>query len=325
MEGCSRSLCSAACSLDVQSVGEKSASGHLRKRNARKLERRARLGDFERAVLGHHVSRRHRPSHADLQVPLLVETLRIRVDSQVQVRVDRQELISHLARRRGRVDHHELLGVLGRDACLERVVQRHLSEFRVGRRLGDVDIDKAAQGVAPPRTHGRRQSPGRGEPCPALRDASQRACAGRSRVKKVSVTPTQTRKRKTGSTCPNHSHSELPQRSKDEGGKSEGDGDRELRDRGSQRRAGLQPVHALRACPDRAQSRTGGLQTQDDLRPGCLRGPVTVGEPRRGVPPYTNMATEDETPRGALACLHIGGAGTSCGRGAKGLSARGSG
>ena len=33
------------------------------------------------------------------------------------------------------------------------------------------------------------------------------------------------------------------------------------------------------------------------------------------------MATEDETPRGALACLHTGGAGTSCGRGAKGLSA----
>ena len=84
---------------------------------------------------------------------------------------------------------------------------------------------------------------------------------------------------------------------------------------------GLQPVHALRACPDRAQSRTGGLQTQDDLRPGCLRGPVMAGEPRRGVPPYTNMATEDETPRGALACLHTGGAGTSCGRGAKGLSA----
>ena len=50
---------------------------------------------------------------------------------------------------------------------------------------------------------------------------------------------------------------------------------------------GLQPVHALRACPDRAQSRTGGLQTQDDLRPGCLRGPVMAGEPRRGVPPYT--------------------------------------
>ena len=62
---------------------------------------------------------------------------------------------------------------------------------------------------------------------------------------------------------------------------------------------GLQPVHALRACPDRAQSRTGGLQTQDDLRPGCLRGPVMAGEPRRGVPPYTNMAAEDETPRGA--------------------------
>lgn len=182
MEGCSRNLCSAACSLDVQSVGEKSASGHLRKRNARKLERRARLGDFERAVLGHHVIRRHRPSHADLQVPLLVETLRIRVDSQVQVRVDRQELISHLARRRGRVDHHELLGVLGSDARLERIVQRHLSEFSVGRRVSDVDIDKAAQGVAPPRTHGRRQSPGRGEPCPALRDASQRACAGCSRV-----------------------------------------------------------------------------------------------------------------------------------------------
>ena len=37
------------------------------------------------------------------------------------------------------------------------------------------------------------------------------------------------------------------------------------------------------------------------------------------------MAAEDETPRGALACLHTGGAGTSCGRGAKGLSARGSG
>ena len=87
-------------------------------------------------------------------------------------------------------------------------------------------------------------------------------------------------------------------------------------------RQGFSPRRrALRACPDRAQSRTGGLQTHGDLRPGCLQGPVMAGEPRRGVPPYTNMATEDETPRGALACLHTGGAGTSCGRGAKGLSA----
>ena len=38
--------------------------------------------------------------------------------------------------------------------------------------------------------------------------------------------------------------------------------------------------HALRACPDRAQSRTGGLQTHGDLRPGCLQGLVMVVEPR---------------------------------------------
>ena len=81
--------------------------------------------------------------------------------------------------------------------------------------------------------------------------------------------------------------------------------------------AGLQPVHAFRACPDRAQSRTGGLQTHDDPRPG-RRDWRWQGNLAEGLRLCTIMAAEDETPRGALTCLHTRGA-SSFGRGATGL------
>ena len=73
--------------------------------------------------------------------------------------------------------------------------------------------------------------------------------------------------------------------------------------------------HALRACPDRAQSHTGGLQTHGDLRPGCLQGLVMVTVGERG---STGRAPSGGSPSGGAP----GAAGGGTGEGAPYLHGR---